>query len=87
VCLHHRDPSGSHVQGSNIYMYFTVYNTTYVYQRFDEISITSGLHVSAVKQPSSGQCRTHTRYNISVHSMGSHIFYNKVKIIERPIAQ
>jgi len=68
-------------------MYFTVYNTTYVYQRFDEISITSGLHVSAVKQPSSGQCRTHTRYNISVHSMGSHIFYNKVKIIERPIAQ
>jgi len=44
----------------------------------DEISVTSGLHVSAVKQPSSGQCGTYTMYNISVHCMGSHIVYNKV---------
>jgi len=29
---------------SGRYMYFTVWNTTYVYQRIDEISITSGLH-------------------------------------------
>jgi len=59
------------------YMYFTVQSTTYVYQHIDEISITSWLHVSAVKQPSSGQCRTYTRYNISVHFMGSHIVYRK----------
>ena len=39
--------------------------------------VTSVLHVSAVKQPASGQCRTYTRYNISVHSMGSHIVYAK----------
>ena len=33
-------------------------------------------HVSAVKQPSSGQCRSYTRYNISVHATGSpfHLF-------------
>jgi len=61
---------------SSKYMYFTVQNTTYVYQRIDDISITSELHVSTIKQPSSGQCRTHTRYNISVHSMGSHIVYD-----------
>ena len=58
------------------YMYITVQNTTYVYQRVYEISVTSGPHVSAVKQ-SSIQCRTYTRYNISVHSMGSHIVYSK----------
>jgi len=29
---------------SSKYMYFTVQNTTYVYQHIDEISITSGLH-------------------------------------------
>ena len=34
----------------------------------DEISVTSGLLVSAVKQLSSGQCRTYTMYNISVDS-------------------
>ena len=58
-------------------MYFTVQNTTYVYQRINEMSMISGLHVSAVKQPSSGQYRTYTRYNISVHSMGFHIVYSK----------
>jgi len=42
-------------------------HTTYIHQH-DEISIISGLHVSAVKQPSSGQRRTYTRYNISVQS-------------------
>ena len=41
-------------------MYIAIQNTTYVFQHSDEISITSGLHVSAVKQPSSGQCRTYT---------------------------
>ena len=44
----------------------------YVHQNSDETSVTSGLDVSAVKQPSSGQCRTYTRYNISVHSVVSH---------------
>jgi len=43
---------------SSKYVYITVYNTTYVHQHSDEVSITSGLHVSAVKQSSSGQCRT-----------------------------
>jgi len=36
----------------NFYMYITVQNTAYVHHRIDEISVTSGLHVSAVKQPS-----------------------------------
>ena len=34
---------------SSKYMYSTVQYTTYVYQRIDEISVTSVLHVSAVK--------------------------------------
>jgi len=50
-----------------IVLYCTVWNTTYVYQRINEISITSGLHVSAVKQPLSGQCRTYTRYYIYIY--------------------
>ena len=50
----------------SIYMYITVQNTTHVYQRIEEIWITSGLRVSAVKQPSSGQCRTYTRYTYTV---------------------
>jgi len=61
--------------------------TTYVHQDSDEISITSGQHVSAVKQSSSGQCRTYTRYNVSVHSMEFHIIYIKFKIIEHVIVQ
>ena len=36
---------------------------TYVHQHSDEMLIISGLHVSAVKEPKSGQCRTYTRYN------------------------
>jgi hypothetical protein len=36
------------------------------------IQLTSGLHVSAVKQPSSGQSRTQSRYIKGLHSMGSH---------------
>ena len=57
----------------NIYMYIYIY----IYQRIDEISITSGLHVSALKQPSSIQCRTYLRYNTSMHSMESPIVYTK----------
>ena len=53
-------------------------NIRYVYQCIDEIAITSRLHVSAVKQPSSGQCKTYTRYNITVHCVGSNIVYKKV---------
>jgi len=58
-----------------------------VYQYIDEISIISGLQVSAVKEPTSGQCRTYTRYNINVHCMGSHIVYNKAKLVENPIVE
>ena len=29
-------------------MHFTVQSTTYVYQRIDELSVTTSLHVSAV---------------------------------------
>jgi hypothetical protein len=47
-------------------MYITVINTTYVQQHSDEITITSWLHVSAVKQPSSRQSRTYTKYNYIV---------------------
>ena len=64
----------------NIYIYIIVQNTTYIHQHSDELSITLGLQVSALKQPSSGQCRTYTRYNINVLSMGFYIVYNKSEI-------
>jgi len=38
-------------------------------QPINEVSVTSGLDVSTLKQSSSGQCRTYTRYDISVHSL------------------
>ena len=42
-----------------LHVYYRL-NTIYVHQHSDGISITSGLHVSAVKHPSSGQCKTYT---------------------------
>ena len=47
-------------------------NITISNQHSDKISITSRWHVSAKKQPSSGQSRSYIRYNKSLHSVGCH---------------
>ena len=57
----------SHINHNIFTLYlYVIYRLKHKFciSQIDEISIRSGLHVSAVKHPSSGQCRTYTRYNI-----------------------